>query len=88
MSITRKSLLVGLLASAAIVAGPAFAEVKLVNPADVGMSKEGLAALDKSFHGLVDGGRLAGVTTLVARQGKVVHFDAYGVQDVSTGAPL
>ena len=88
MSITRKGLLVGLLASAAIIAGPAFAEVKLANPADVGMSKEGLAALDKSFHGLVDDGRLAGVTTLVARHGKVVHFDAYGVQDIATGAPM
>lgn len=88
MSITRQGLLVGLLASAAIVAHPAFAEVKLADPAEVGMSKDGLAALDKSFHGLVDDGRLAGVTTLVARHGKVVHFDAYGVQDVAAGTPL
>lgn len=88
MTITRKALLVGLLATAAIVAAPASAEVKLADPASVGISKDGLATLDKTFHSLVDEGRLAGVTTLLARHGKVVHFDAYGVQDVNTKAPL
>ncbi len=88
MTITRKALLAGLLASAAIVAAPASAEVKLADPASVGISKDGLATLDKTFHGLVDEGRLAGVTTLVARHGKVVHFDAYGVKDVAAKTPL
>lgn len=58
MSITHKGLLYGLLASAAIVAGPAFAEVRLANPTEAGMSTDGLATLDKNFHGLVDAGRL------------------------------
>lgn len=88
MSVTRKALLAGLLASAAFVAAPAWAEVKLIDLAEVGISKDGLAALNKTFHGLVDEGRLAGVTTLVARHGKVVHFDAYGVQNVDTKTPL
>ena len=88
MTITRKALLAGLLASTAIIAAPASAEVKLEDPASVGVSKDGLATLDKTFHGLVDEGRLAGVVTLLARHGKVVHFDAYGVQDISTKAPL
>lgn len=88
MTITRKALLAGLLASAAIVAAPASAEVKLADPASVGISKDGLATLDKTFHGLVDEGRLAGVTTLLARHGKVVHFDAYGAQDVGAKTPL
>ena len=39
------------------------------------------------MHGLVDAQKLAGVTTLVARHGKVVHFDAYGKRDLDTGAP-
>ena len=58
MSITRKGLLYGLLASAAIVAGPAFAEVRLANPTEAGMSTDGLATLDKNFHGLVDAGAI------------------------------
>ena len=88
MSITRKRLLALLLAAAATAATPSWAQVKIADPASVGVSPSGLQAIDKTFHGLVDQGRLAGVTTLLARHGKVVHFDAYGVQDVSTKAPV
>jgi len=88
MSITRKRLLAVLLASAAVSAGPSWAEVKIAAPESVGVSQAGLQKLDGAFHGLVDQGRLAGVTTLLARHGKVVHFDAYGVQDVNTKAPV
>jgi CubicO group peptidase (beta-lactamase class C family) len=34
------------------------------------------------MHGWVDEGRIAGVVTLVARHGKVVHVDAYGMADI------
>jgi CubicO group peptidase (beta-lactamase class C family) len=40
------------------------------------------------MHTLVDEGQLAGVTTLVARHGKVVYSDAYGVQDLATKKPV
>jgi CubicO group peptidase (beta-lactamase class C family) len=40
------------------------------------------------MRGLVDEGKLAGLTTLVARHGKVVHSDAYGVQDLATRKPV
>jgi CubicO group peptidase (beta-lactamase class C family) len=36
----------------------------------------------------VDAGNLPGVVTLVARRGKVVHFDAVGWRDVATKAPM
>jgi len=57
-------------------------------PESVGFSSTGLAALDKELHALVDQKRLAGVTTLVARHGKIVHLDTYGAANASTGAPL
>ncbi len=88
MSLTRQGLLAGLFATAALIALPAQAEVKLAAPATTGFSAEGLKGIDQAMHGLVDQGRLAGVTTLVARHGKVVHFDAYGVQDVNSKAPV
>src|SRR5690606_23691474 len=47
-----------------------------------------MKALDAEMHEMVDMQKLAGVTTLVARHGKVVHFDAYGKQDLTTGQPL
>ncbi len=84
MTLTRQGLLAGLFATAALIALPVQAQMKLAAPASVGMSAEGLKGIDQAMHGLVDQGRLAGVTTLVARHGQVVHFDAYGVQDVNT----
>ena len=40
------------------------------------------------MRALVDDAKLAGVTTLVARHGKVVYLDAYGVQDLATRKPV
>ena len=48
----------------------------------------GLKAYGEALQALVDEGRLAGVTTLVARHGKVVMFDAYGYQDLDAKKPL
>jgi CubicO group peptidase (beta-lactamase class C family) len=53
-----------------------------------GFTRSGLAALDTELHALVDAQKLAGVATLVARHGEIVHLDAYGRQDVSTPTPL
>jgi len=53
-----------------------------------GFTAEGLAALDRTFHGLVDEGQLAGVVTLVARHGRIVHLDACGTLDLGAQAPV
>ena len=60
----------------------------LVAPQSVGFSADGLEALKKSMRAFVDDGKLAGVTMLVARHGKVVYRDAYGVQDLTTKKPV
>jgi CubicO group peptidase (beta-lactamase class C family) len=84
----------GLLAAGAALAGTtligreANAEVALAAPESVGFSSAGLAKLDEAMHALVDTQKLAGVTTLVARHGKVVHFHAYGKRDLDSGAPM
>jgi CubicO group peptidase (beta-lactamase class C family) len=54
----------------------------LAPPASVGFSPDGLRTFQQTMRTLVDEGKLAGVTTLVARHGKVVHADAYGVQSL------
>ena len=64
------------------------ADVTLVSPESVGFSADGLNALTRTMRGLVDDGKLAGVTTLVARHGRVVQFDAYGVRDLDSRAPV
>ena len=76
---------------AAFVLAPAFAaepELQHARPADVGMDPAGLKKLNEAMHGMVDGGQLAGVVTMVSRKGKVVHFDAYGKRDIENGLPV
>ena len=58
------------------------------NPEAVGFTSAGLDALNAEFHALVDQKKLAGVTTLVARHGKVAHFDTYGAANSATGEAL
>jgi CubicO group peptidase (beta-lactamase class C family) len=90
MHLSRRSTLLGM--GAAFAAQPTFAAVADAiyksAPEPLGFSPAGLAAHDAEFHGLVDTQKLAGVTTLIARHGRVVHFDAYGKADAATGAPM
>jgi len=64
------------------------AAAPLAAPESVGFSADGLKTFQRTLRALVDEGKLAGVTTLVARHGKVVHLDAYGVQDLATKKPV
>jgi CubicO group peptidase (beta-lactamase class C family) len=64
------------------------ADLPLAPPESVGFSANGLKAYEHALHALVDEQRLAGVTTLVSRRGKVVAFDAYGYTDVAARTPM
>jgi CubicO group peptidase (beta-lactamase class C family) len=64
------------------------AAITVVPPESVGFSSQGLRAYADELNSLVAQGRLAGVSTLVARQGKVVMYDAFGYRDLDTRAPL
>ncbi|MCP5107928.1 MAG: serine hydrolase [bacterium] len=50
-------------------------------PEDAGLSSTRLARIKPVMQGYVDRGKLAGLMTMVARQGKVVHFETYGRMD-------
>lgn len=54
----------------------------------VGMSSKRLERLDQVMQGYVDRREVAGVVTLVARQGKVVHFSAVGQRDVENAQSM
>ncbi|HKF67240.1 MAG TPA: serine hydrolase domain-containing protein, partial [Vicinamibacterales bacterium] len=64
------------------------ADNHLAAPESVGFSADGLKTLQQTMRGLVDEGKLANITTLVARHGKIVYLDAYGVQDLATKKPV
>ncbi len=76
----------------AIGSQPVFAagkrELPSVKPEKAGMSSERLTTLTKGMQAIVDEGKLAGVVTMVARHGKVVHFEAVGQRDIAAKAPM
>ena len=57
-------------------------------PEDVGMSSERLARIHTAMQRYVDQGLVPGVTTLVARRGRVVYQDSVGYRDVASKAPM
>ena len=62
--------------------------VPTATPEDVGMSSSRLERLDTVMQGYIDRNEVAGVVTLVARRGKVVHFTASGLRDVENEAAM
>ena len=58
-------------------------------PADeVGMSADRLERITAMAQGYVDEGKLAGVITLVSRDGAIVHYEAVGNRGVNDDRPL
>jgi CubicO group peptidase (beta-lactamase class C family) len=64
------------------------ARIEAVSPEDVGFSSARLRRVDDVMRSLVNGGKIAGALTLVARQGKVAHFEATGLMDVEARRPM
>lgn len=58
------------------------------SPESVGFDSARLARLNAYMSGVVAEGRVAGMTTLLARHGKIVSFKTYGKKNLATGAPM
>ncbi|MBS1816869.1 MAG: beta-lactamase family protein [Acidobacteria bacterium] len=57
-------------------------------PEDVGFSSDRLPRIHETVQRYLESGQLAGAVTLVARRGKVAHFEAHGVADLASKAPM
>jgi CubicO group peptidase (beta-lactamase class C family) len=57
-------------------------------PEDVGMSSERLERVSEVVRKHVDAGDVAGAVTLVARRGRIVHFEAFGYADIAARTPM
>lgn len=60
----------------------------VAKPEEVGLSTERLQRIHEAVMRRVEANELAGAVTLVARKGKVVHFEAHGVMDLETKKPM
>ena len=57
-------------------------------PEAVGVSTERLEHIRPVMQGYVDEGHLPGFLTVVARHGKIVHFETIGMRDVENNKPV
>jgi hypothetical protein len=57
----------------------------LAKPEEVGMSDERMDRVSAAVQKLIDDKQIAGAVTIVARRGKVVHFEEQGMQDIAAG---
>ncbi len=62
--------------------------MKTSAPEEFGFSPERLKRIDAAMQRYVDQETLAGIVTLVARRGRVVHFEKFGYQDIATSKPM
>jgi CubicO group peptidase (beta-lactamase class C family) len=81
-SLSRSTLFVLCVLAFASVGAPAgAAELATARPEAVGLSTERLARLDAGMQAEIDAGRKAGIVTLIARRGQVVHLKALGMAE-------
>lgn len=84
-----KHLLVGVLSIAALtVSMTALAQTTLSRPETVGLSSARLALIRDAVKIQIDAGQIPGAIVLVARDGKVVHYEAQGVTNALSRQPM
>jgi len=72
-----------------LLALPLFAATLPVSkPDDVGLSPERLKRIHTLIQSHMDAKDFSGAVTLVARKGKVVHFEAHGMADIEGNKPM
>ena len=57
-------------------------------PEDVGMSTSRLGRIAPVMQGWIDDGKIPCALTMIAREGRLVHFEKFGTQDVATAKPV
>lgn len=60
----------------------------LHKPETVGLSSAGVAKINDVIQGHIDRGELTGAVTVLARRGKLIHYQAHGIRDIETKAPM
>ena len=87
MSSTAK--LVIAISQCILLASQAFAaSLTISRPEEAGLSGERLKRIRSVVQSHIDAKDFAGAVTLVARKGKVVHFEAQGNIDLESGKPM
>jgi CubicO group peptidase (beta-lactamase class C family) len=66
----------------------AAASLPVAKPEEVGLSSERLQRIHQMVMRHVEAGDISGAVTMVARRGRVVHFEAHGLMDIEAKKPM
>ena len=66
----------------------AWAQVPAAAPDEVGMSANRLDRIGELIQRAIDAKQISGAVTVVARRGRVAHFEARGLMDIEANAPM
>src|SRR5262245_6738192 len=77
-----------LLAFGLAVSGLLAGSVPSAKPEEVGLSTERLKRIGEAVQRNIAANNVAGAVTLVARRGRIAHFEAHGMQDIETKKPM
>ena len=64
------------------------AQVPAGAPEDVGLSAKRLQRVGEVIDRAIDAKQISGAVTVVARRGRVAHFEAQGLRDIEADAPM
>ena len=82
-----KSFAVALIAGA-VLAWPLAAATPTAKPEEVGFSSERLHRINDLVQRHITAGSFSGAVTLVARNGRIAHFEAQGLMDIESRKPM
>ena len=83
----RAAFVLTILATAVMLARP-LAPAAPAKPEDVGLSTERLKRVAELVQRHIAAGSFSGAVTLVARNGRIAHHEAYGLMDVEAKKPM
>ena len=58
------------------------------SPEDVGLSSERLGRIGEAMERHIEAGNITGAVTVVARGGRIAHFEAHGLMDLDSETPM
>jgi CubicO group peptidase (beta-lactamase class C family) len=77
------------LLSVVLPTGIAWAQsLPTAQPEEVGLSSERLERVSRALRGEIEAGKIPGAVALVARKGRVVYYESFGVRDKASGDPM
>ena len=81
----------GVSAALVVLTSPALLRAEQIPagaPEDVGFSSTRLERIHETIQRHIDAGDITGAVTLVARRGRIAHFEAHGLMDLDSETPM